>query len=74
MSETQAAQTMEGTGEEKVAGMERLHEHELFETVQGRTLVESAEERGWVDPAELEALALELDLHEEELADFQHEL
>ena len=54
--------------------MERLHEHELFETVQGRTLVESAEERGWVDPAELEALALELDLNEEELADFQHEL
>jgi RNA polymerase primary sigma factor len=48
--------------------------HELLDTVQGRTLVESAEERGYIEPAELEALALELDLGEEEVADFTHEL
>jgi RNA polymerase primary sigma factor len=51
-----------------------MSEHELLETVQGRALVESAEERGWIEPAELEALALELELNDEELADFQHEL
>ena len=48
--------------------------HELLDTVQGRTLVESAEERGYVEPAELEALALELDLGDEEVAEFTHEL
>ncbi len=51
-----------------------MSEHEVLETVQGRALVESAEERGWIEPAELEALALELELNDEELADFQHEL
>ena len=48
--------------------------HELLDTVQGRTLVESAEERGYIEPAELEALALELDLGDEEVAEFTHEL
>jgi RNA polymerase primary sigma factor len=48
--------------------------HELLDTVQGRTLVETAEERGYIEPAELEALALELDLGEEEMAEFTHEL
>jgi RNA polymerase primary sigma factor len=48
--------------------------HVLLDTVQGRTLVESAEERGYVEPAELEALALELDLGDEEVAEFTHEL
>jgi RNA polymerase primary sigma factor len=48
--------------------------HELLDTVQGRTLVESAEERGYIEPAELEALALELDLGDEEIAEFTHEL
>jgi len=51
-----------------------MSEHELLETVQGRALVESAEERGWIEPADLEALALELELNDDELADFQHEL
>ncbi|HEV3408147.1 MAG TPA: sigma-70 family RNA polymerase sigma factor, partial [Gaiellaceae bacterium] len=51
-----------------------MSEHEVLDTVQGRALVESAEERGWIEPAELEALALELELNDEELADFQHEL
>ena len=36
--------------------------HELLDTLQGRSIVENAEERGYVEPAELEALALELDL------------
>jgi RNA polymerase primary sigma factor len=48
--------------------------HELLDTLQGRSLVESAEERGYVEPAELEALALELDLGDQEMADFTHEL
>jgi RNA polymerase primary sigma factor len=48
--------------------------HELFDTVQGRTLVERAKERGYVEPAELEALALELDLADEDVAEITHEL
>ena len=47
--------------------------HELLER-SGSTLVESAEERGYIEPAELEALALELDLGDEEIAEFTHEL
>ena len=47
---------------------------EVLETVQGRSLVESAEERGYVEPAELEALALELDLGDQEIADVTQEL
>ena len=48
--------------------------HELLDTIQGRSLVESAEERGYIELAELEVLALELDLGEEELTEFMHEL
>jgi RNA polymerase primary sigma factor len=48
--------------------------HEVLDTVQGRTLVESAEERGYIEPAELEALALELDLGDEEVAELTHDL
>ena len=48
--------------------------HELFDTVQGRTLVETAEERGYIEPAELEAIAIELDLADDDLAEFTHEL
>jgi RNA polymerase primary sigma factor len=48
--------------------------HELLEHEQVRTLLDLAEERGYVDPAELEALALELELSDEELAEFAHEL
>ena len=44
--------------------------HELLDTLQGRSLVENAEERGYVEPAELEALQVELDLGDEEIADF----
>jgi RNA polymerase primary sigma factor len=48
--------------------------NEVMDTVAGRTLVESAEERGYVEPAELEALAVELDLSDDDLSDFTHEL
>ncbi len=47
---------------------------ELLETTQARTLVESAEERGYIELAELEAFVLELDLAAEEVADLTHEL
>jgi RNA polymerase primary sigma factor len=47
---------------------------DLRETLQGRTLVETAEERGYVEPAELEALALELDLGDQDVADVTQEL
>jgi RNA polymerase primary sigma factor len=48
--------------------------HEVLDTQAGRYLLESAEERGYVEPAELEALALELDLGDEEMAELTHEL
>ena len=48
--------------------------HELFDTQAGRTLLEAAEERGYVEATELEALVLELDLGDEELAELKHEL
>ena len=48
--------------------------HEVFDTQAGRHLLEIAEERGHVEPAELEALALELDLGDEEMAELTHEL
>jgi RNA polymerase primary sigma factor len=47
---------------------------EVLETQQARSLVEAAEERGYIEPAEFEALALELDLAEEEIAELTHEL
>ncbi len=53
------------------------HHHttqELLETMQARTLVESAEERGYIEPTELEAFALELDLGADEVADLTQEL
>jgi RNA polymerase primary sigma factor len=48
--------------------------HEVLDTQAGRHLLESAEERGYVETAELEALALELDLGDEEMAEVTHEL
>ena len=48
--------------------------NELLETIQGRTLVEGAEERGFIEPAELEALQIELDLSDEDIADLTQEL
>jgi RNA polymerase primary sigma factor len=48
--------------------------HEVLDSQAGRHLLENAEERGYVDSAELEALALELDLGDEEIAELTHEL
>jgi RNA polymerase primary sigma factor len=48
--------------------------HELLETDQARALVEGAEERGYVEPAELEAFAAELELNDEEVEELSREL
>jgi len=48
--------------------------HELLETDLARALVEGAEERGYVDPAELEAFALEHELSDVDLEDLTREL
>ncbi len=47
---------------------------ELMETEGARSLVEGAEERGFVEPAELEAFALEHELNEEEIEQLSREL
>ena len=54
--------------------MSQISVSEVLDTQAGRQLLESAEERGYVEPAELEALALELDLGDEEMAEVTHEL
>jgi RNA polymerase primary sigma factor len=43
------------------------HVHELLDTDQARVLLENAEDRGYVEPAELEAFALENDLGDDEV-------
>jgi len=48
--------------------------HELLETEPARVLLEGAEERGFVEPAELEAFALEHDLAEDEVELLTREL
>jgi RNA polymerase primary sigma factor len=48
--------------------------HELLESDQARLLIEGAEERGFVEPAELEAFALEHDLADEEVEQLAREL
>ena len=48
--------------------------NDLLEHEQVRTLLENAEERGFVDQAELDALATELDIGDDEIAWLQHEL
>jgi len=47
--------------------------HELLETEPARTLLEGAEERGFIEPAELEAFALEQDLGDDELEQLTRE-
>ncbi len=46
----------------------------MLETDQARALVEGAEERGYVETAELEAFAVELDLNDQEVEELTHEL
>jgi RNA polymerase primary sigma factor len=48
--------------------------HELLDSDQARSLVEGAEERGYLDAAELEAFALEHDLTEDEVEQLTREL
>ena len=48
--------------------------HELLETSRSEPCFENAEERGFVEQAELDALATELDIGEDEIAVLQHEL
>jgi RNA polymerase primary sigma factor len=47
---------------------------ELFESDQIKALIERSEERGWVDPIELEAFALEHELNDEESEQITREL
>jgi RNA polymerase primary sigma factor len=47
---------------------------EMFETDQLKALIERSEERGWVDPAEVEAFALEHELAEDEAEAITREL
>jgi RNA polymerase primary sigma factor len=46
----------------------------LLETDQARAMVETAQERGFLEPAELEAFAVELDLNDEEVEELTAEL
>jgi RNA polymerase primary sigma factor len=48
--------------------------HELLETEQARTLLDGAEERGFIEPTELEAFAVEHELNEEEVEQLAREL
>src|SRR4051794_14047878 len=47
---------------------------ELLETESARALIEAGEERGWIDPAELEAFAVENDLSETDAPELVREL
>ncbi|HET8893166.1 MAG TPA: sigma-70 family RNA polymerase sigma factor [Gaiellaceae bacterium] len=48
--------------------------NELLETDQAKALVEGAEERGYIETAELEAFTLEHDLNDEEIEELTREL
>jgi RNA polymerase primary sigma factor len=48
--------------------------NELLESDQIRAIVEGAEERGFIDPAQLEAFAAELELNDEEVEELTREL
>ena len=65
------AQTTSKTEEEKLTQHQL---HELLESEPARTLLEGAEERGYIEPAELEAFALEHDLADDEVELLTREL
>jgi RNA polymerase primary sigma factor len=48
--------------------------HELLETDQARAMVEGAQERGYLEPTELEAFVVELDLNDAEVEELTAEL
>jgi len=66
-----------GSREQKRKDIEYLTQNqltELLETESARALIEAGEERGWIEPAELEAFAVENDLGEPELEEIMREL
>jgi RNA polymerase primary sigma factor len=65
------AQTTSKTEEEKLTQHQL---HELLESEPARTLLEGAEERGYIEPTELEAFALEHDLADDEVELLTREL
>ena len=48
--------------------------HDLLETESARTLVEGAEERGFIEPSDFEAFVLEHDLNDDEIEQLTREL
>ena len=46
----------------------------MLESDQIRAIVEAAEERGFIDPAQIEAFAAELELNDEEVEELTREL
>ncbi|HKA27321.1 MAG TPA: RNA polymerase sigma factor region1.1 domain-containing protein, partial [Gaiellaceae bacterium] len=48
--------------------------HELLDSDQAKALVEGAEERGYLEAAELEAFSVEHDLNDDEVEDLTREL
>jgi RNA polymerase primary sigma factor len=48
--------------------------HDLLETESARTLVEGAEERGYIEPSDFEAFVLEHDLNDDEIEQLTREL
>ena len=47
---------------------------ELLESEGARTMIEAGEERGWIEPAELEAFALEHELADVDIEELTREL
>src|SRR6266516_398992 len=64
----------EAVGKDAETHLTQNQLHELLESEQARLLLENAEDRGFVEPAELEAFALEHDLSEDEVDQFTREL
>src|SRR5262245_62980691 len=68
--------TVQQTGKVKEEGTQLTHQQisELLESEGARSLVEAAEERGHVEPTELEAFALEHDLDDADVEQLTREL
>ena len=62
-------------GDERVQGDVTQNQlTELLETEGAKTMLERGEERGWIEPAELEAFALEHELADADVEDLTREL
>ena len=64
----------ERTGKDNGSHLTQNQLNELLESDQARLMIEGAEERGFVEPAELEAFALEHDLADDEVEQLAREL